>query len=105
MQKNRGVHPEKTGEADMDAALKKCDRGWKNVENQSDLPRTDATFTEIYELIFYNQTMVRSELAVLLQLIQRKLMEKIGATSACTDGDVCGDHGVQWLCTQKNPCR
>jgi len=42
------------------------------LKKEGDAPRADATFTEIYELILYNQTMVKSEWEILLQLIQKK---------------------------------
>lgn len=78
----------------MNAPHSKCDTAWKYIEKEVDVPRTDATFTEIYELIFYNRTMVRSELAALLQIIQKKLMETAEASSALTGGDIywtCGE--------------
>ena len=44
-------------------------------------PRTDASFTEIYELIFYNDSLVRPELEVLKRLIQNKLKTDSSGTS------------------------
>lgn len=82
----------------MDAALIKCDTDWKQIETEGEAPRKSATFTEIYELIFYNQTMMPSELGVLLQLIRKKLMEKAGETSAFTVSDgsgACGKKNVE----------
>jgi hypothetical protein len=39
--------------------------------------RHDATLSEIYELIFHNETLVRSELKVLQDLVQKKLKKRI----------------------------
>ena len=60
----------------MTVALKGCDGDWNGKEGKEGSPQTNATFTEIYELISCNKTMVRSEWASLLQLIQQKHMEK-----------------------------
>lgn len=83
------IAPKRSGGVEMNTALNKCDAVWKQVGKECDVPRTDATFTEIYELVFYNKVMVQSELGVLLQLIQKKLMETAGKTSACTGRDAC----------------
>lgn len=69
----------------MEAALKKRSTGWKDIRKDCEAPRTDATFTEIYELIYQNQTMVRSELGVLLQLIQKKAHGE-GRSDPCLHG-------------------
>lgn len=74
----------------MNAVLKKYETTWKQAENGCDALREDASFTEIYELIFYNKAIVRSELEVLLQLIQKKLMENTGATPTCTGSNSYG---------------
>jgi len=58
----------------MDAAMENCNPGWNQLKRDQS-SRTDAAFTEIYELIFYNRTMVKSELEVLLHLIRQKLRE------------------------------
>ena len=60
----------------MTAALKGCDKNWNDEEEQEGSPQTNATFTEIYELISCNKTMVGSEWVLLLQLIRQKHMEK-----------------------------
>lgn len=46
-----------------------------NEHSDGDLQRRDAPFSEIYELIFYNQSLVRSELEILQLLIQKKLKQ------------------------------
>lgn len=48
---------------------------------ESDTPRSDASFTEIYELIFHNDSLVRSELEVLKLLIHNKLKNGASPTS------------------------
>jgi len=72
----------------MEAALRKKENGWDHIGKECEASQTDATFTEIYELIFNNQAMVRSELVVLLQLIQKKLMEKAGTTPTFTNSNI-----------------
>ena len=59
----------------MEAVLEE-QADWDGAEKHVVPPRIDASFTEVYELIFHNKTMVRSELDVLLQLLEKKLMEK-----------------------------
>lgn len=58
----------------MDTAVENYDVDRKRAEKEGDAPRTDAAFTEIYELILYNQTMVKSEWEILLQLVQKKAL-------------------------------
>lgn len=68
-----------------DTAVGNCmvDEGY--IEKKAETPRTDATFTEIYEAIFYNRSLVKSELGVLQQLIQKKLMQKAAVSPAAPE--------------------
>ena len=55
----------------MDTPLKTPD--WENEPGDSDAPRRDASFSEIYELIFHNNSLVLAELEVLRHLLQNKI--------------------------------
>jgi hypothetical protein len=74
------AHKEKTvlEELSMEAALEVFDEKWKDIEEKEGSARKSTTFTDIYELISHNKTMVRSEWAVLLKLVQKKYMECTG---------------------------
>lgn len=62
---------------DMDAAVENYEVTMEHVvANKNSAPLTEATFTEIYELISHNQSLVKSELGVLQELIQKKLIQK-----------------------------
>jgi hypothetical protein len=69
------LRPGRTGETIMDAAVKNYEVEMEHVAAESSVPLTEATFTEIYELISHNRSLVKSELAVLQELIQKKLMQ------------------------------
>jgi hypothetical protein len=70
---------QETGEVRMEAACRALDQGVEGVEEREGTPRTDATFTEIYELISENEIMVSAEWAILLKLVQKKYMERMDA--------------------------
>lgn len=64
----------------MDAAAENYEVDREYTQEKSCAPRGDAPFTEIYELILYNQSLVKSELGVLQDLIQKKLIQEAGTT-------------------------
>lgn len=49
------------------------DNNRKHERKERGLSRRDATFSEIYELIYYNENLVRSEFKVLQNLVEKKL--------------------------------
>lgn len=51
-------------------------RGQVDKLKETHSQRHDATLSEIYELIFHNETLVRSELKVLQDLVQNKLLNR-----------------------------
>jgi hypothetical protein len=63
----------------MDAAAETYETTRKHVAGKNGAPLTEATFTQIYELISHNQSLVRSELGVLQALIQKKLLQMEGS--------------------------
>jgi hypothetical protein len=71
----------------MEAALQNLNEEWPECREKASPYRMDAKFTEIYELIFYNNTMVETELNALQQLIEKKYQEKTGASSLNAGGD------------------
>lgn len=71
----------------MNAAMENCNPAWNQL-NRDPSPRADAAFTEIYELIFYNRTMVKSELEVLLHLLRQKLRETHKGTAVFISNDI-----------------
>jgi hypothetical protein len=73
----------------MDVAAENNGGEREHAEAESDTPCTEATFTKIYELILHNQSLVSSELEVLQQLIQKKLIKK-GKTTPAEPRVICG---------------
>ena len=64
----------------MEAFLKDLDLNELHAGSKGASIQMNTSFTEIFDLIFHNKTMVRSELAVLIQLIQNKY-NKLEASS------------------------
>ena len=69
-------------------AVENCKVDGEHIEKEGDTPRTDATFTEIYEAILYSRSLVKSELSVLQQLIQKKLTQEAYTTPPFPESDM-----------------
>lgn len=74
----------------MEAAVRNSDIDGNHIQEEKVAPRSEATFTEIYELILNNRSLVTSELNALQQLIQKKLRGKNRGLSA-TPAVICGN--------------
>ncbi len=84
-----------TGEVKKMSAVLNNDGEYRDVIKEGYTHRFDASFTEVYELIFYNKTMVHSEWEVLLKLVQKKIAEKVPTASVAAESDTIAVYSTQ----------